>query len=244
MNLAEVTIRSRSGAYSRTAWIAPGPATAHPLCLVLDGEHYLRGMDALPVLEAMMASGRLAPTTFLFLAHGGSEARHVDYVGSEPFARFVADDVVPWTRAHVPTISPGRDHVICGVSLSGLAAAHIAIRHPELFSAALCQSGSFWLEPERFAALVRERPPASSRFWLSVGDQETDVDVTHPPTGLFQAISQIDGVERARGVLLAAGAAVHLHRFHGGHAFAPWRDELADALDWLSRRESGVPPHE
>ncbi|MGD9892683.1 MAG: alpha/beta hydrolase, partial [Dehalococcoidia bacterium] len=223
MNLEEVTIRSSSDAYSRTAWIAPGPTTAHALCLILDGEHYLHGMDALPVLDALAASGTLSPTTFLFLSHGGAEARHVDYVGSARFARFVSEDVVAWTRAHVPTISAGRDHLICGVSLSGLAAAHLAVTYPQVFSAALCQSGSFWWEPESFAALVRARAPASSRFWLSVGDQETDVNVSHPPTGMFQTLSQIEGVERARSVLVEAGADVRLHRFHGGHTFAPWR---------------------
>jgi enterochelin esterase-like enzyme len=238
LNLEEVTIRSSSGAYSRTGWIAPGPATAHSLCLILDGEHYLGGMDALPVLDSLTASGRLSPTTFLFLSHGGAAARHVDYVGSAQFSRFVGEDVVPWTRAQVPTLSAGRDHLICGVSLSGLAAAHVAVSYPQLFSAALCQSASFWLEPDSFAALVRARPPASSRFWLSVGDQETDINVSHPPTGLFQAISQIEGVERARSVLLEAGADVRLERFHGGHTFPPWRGELADAIHWLSRRDS------
>lgn len=224
MHLEEVTIGSSS--YARTAWIAPGPATAHSLCLVLDGEHYLGGMDALPVLDS------LAPRTFLFLSHGGAAARHVDYVGNAEFARFVGEDVVPWARARVPALAGG-DHLICGVSLSGLAAAHVAVSYPEIFSRALCQSGSFWFAPDRFAALVRARPPASSRFWLSVGDLETDTDVTHPPTGLFQTISQIEGVERACGVLREAGAEVRLERFHGGHSFPPWRAELAAALQWL-----------
>ena len=53
-----------------------------------------------------------------------------------------------------------------------------------------------------------------------------------------QHISQIDGVERARAALVDAGADVHLHRFHGGHTFAPWRAELADALRWLARRDA------
>jgi enterochelin esterase-like enzyme len=238
VNLEEVTIRSSTGAYARTAWIAPGPATPHSLGLVLDGEHYLGGMDALPVLDALTASGRLAPATFLFLSHGGAAARHVDYVGSAEFTRFVAEEVVPWARTRVPTLSAGRDHLICGVSLSGLAAAHVAVSHPELFSAALCQSGSFWFEPDRFDARVREKPPARSRFWLSVGDEETAINVSHPPSGLFQAITQIEGVERAHAALREAGTEVRLERFHGGHAFAPWRAELADAIEWLTRRDA------
>jgi enterochelin esterase-like enzyme len=74
-----------------------------------------------------------------------------------------------------------------------------------------------------------------TRFWLSVGDEETDVNVTHPPTGIFQRISQIAGVERAHAVLEENGGEVNCHRFRGGHAFTPWRAELSEALPWLLR---------
>ena len=85
VKVEEVTIAS--GAYTRTAWLARGPAAAHSLCLVLDGEHYMRGMDALPLFDAVTE-----PMTFLFLSHG--DARQVDYVGNEQFTRFVGEDVV------------------------------------------------------------------------------------------------------------------------------------------------------
>lgn len=180
----------------------------------------------------MVRAGRVPPMTLVFVSHGGAEARHTDYVRNDAFARFVAEDVVGWARERVPSIVAG-PHVICGLSLSGLAAAHIALAYPRLFPAALCQSGSFWWKPDDFAALVAERPPTGTRLWLSVGDEETDVDVSHPPTGMFQNITQIDGVERARDALERAGASVHFHRYRGGHAFEPWAAELDDALAWL-----------
>lgn len=133
-------------------------------------------------------------------------------------------------------------HLICGLSLSALAAAHVALLYPSRFPAALCQSGSFWFEPEAFARLVRERPPTRTRFWLSVGDEETEASVRHPPTGLFQGISQIAGVERARAALEDGGAAVRFHRFRGGHTFAPWRAELGEALPWLLGPEPPLAP--
>jgi hypothetical protein len=76
-----------------------------------------------------------------------------------------------------------------------------------------------------------------TRFWLSVGDEETDAKVSHPPTGLFQSISQIAGVERARAVLEETGGEVNCHRYRGGHTFESWRAELSDALQWLLRTE-------
>lgn len=233
---AELTITSTEREYARSAWIVEGPETEHSLCVLLDGEYYRDNLQALPILEALMQRGSIPPMTLVFVAHGGAAARQTDYVRDPEFARFVAEDVVSQARARVQSLSPER-HLICGLSLSGLAAAHIALLYPTRFPAALCQSGSFWFEPDAFAQLARQRPPVKTRFWLSVGDEETDVNVTHPPTGIFQGISQIAGVDRARAVLEETGGDVSYHRFRGGHAFEPWRAELGDALEWLLRTE-------
>ena len=119
--------------------------------------------------------------------------------------------------------------MICGLSLSGLQAAFTACRHPDVFSLALCQSGSFWWLADNEILW----PATNARFWLSVGDKETATNVSHPPTGLFQGISQIAGVETAAQRLSALGGGVRCHRYAGGHAAAPWREELGPALQWL-----------
>jgi enterochelin esterase family protein len=232
----EMTIESTQREYVRSAWLVAGPATEHSLCVLLDGEHYRDSVHALPIFSALMEHGSIPPMTLVFVASGGPAARHSDYVGDPQFARFIAEDVVSQARARVPSLSAER-HLICGLSLSGLAAAHVALLYPTRFPAALCQSGSFWFEPDALARLARERPPVKTRFWLSVGDEETDVNVSHPPTGIFQGISQIAGVEKARAALENNGGDVNCHRHRGGHAFEPWRAELADALRWLLRTE-------
>jgi enterochelin esterase family protein len=232
----ELTIQSTHREYARSAWLVKGPPTAHSSCVLLDGEYYRDKVQALPILSMLMERGTIPPMTLIFVSHGGAAARHVDYVCDPHFARFVAEDVVNEARARVPGLST-EGHLVCGLSLSGLAAAHIALLYPARFPAALCQSGSFWFEPDAFAQLARQHPPVSSRFWLSVGDEETAQNVSHPPSGMFQGISQIAGVEHARAVLAETGGDVSYHRFRGGHAFEPWRAELGDALPWLLRTE-------
>jgi enterochelin esterase family protein len=231
-----MVIESTEREYMRTAWLIEGPMTDHSLCVLLDGEHYRDNVDALPIFSTLMQRGSIPPMTLVFVSHGDAAARHADYVCDPPFARFIAEDVVSRARARVPSLSAER-HLICGLSLSGLAAAHVALLHPARFPTALCQSGSFWLEPDAFAQLAQERPPVRTRFWLSVGDEETDAGVSHPPTGLFQGISQIEGVERACAVLEQHGGDVNCHRYRGGHTFEHWRAELSDALQWLLRTE-------
>src|SRR4029079_11687954 len=181
----EMSIASTEREYVRSAWLIEGPKTAHSLCVLLDGELYRDNVTALPIFSRLRRRGSIPPMTLVFVSHGGAAARHSDYLGDPQFARFIADDVVSRARARVPSLSAER-HVICGLSLSGLAAAHIALLYPTRFPAALCQSGSFWWEPDAFARLAQERAPVKTRFWLSVGDEETDVNVSHPPTGLFQ----------------------------------------------------------
>jgi enterochelin esterase family protein len=231
-----ISIKSTEREYVRSAWLIEGPRTDHSLCVLLDGELYRDNVDALPILSTLMQRGTVPPMTLVFVSHGDAAARHTDYVYDPQFARFIAEDVVSRARARVPSLSEDR-HVICGLSLSGLAAAHIALLYPTRFPAALCQSGSFWLDPDAFAHVAQQRPPVGTRFWLSVGDEETDAGVSHPPTGLVQRMSQIEGVERARAVLEEHGAEVNCHRYRGGHTFEHWRAELSDALPWLLRTE-------
>jgi enterochelin esterase family protein len=225
-------VRSACGGYERAVWFAPGPSDGRrDLAVFLDGEFYLHDVDCLPVIRECMTLGRIPSTSCVFVSYLDSESRHKDYVCDPHYARFIAEDVVAWAKERDEHVA-SRDHLICGVSLSGLAAAYTTLQHPSAFSAALCQSGSFWWLADHAVAL----PPTSARFWLSVGAQEIETGVTHPPTGLFQRVSQIEGVSAAARSFASRGAAVHYNLYPGGHAFSAWREELGPALCWLRGR--------
>lgn len=222
-------LRSTCGRYERQIWFAPGLSDGpHRLAIFLDGEFYLHDMDCLPVLRACMTAGGMPSMTFVFVSFQDSASRHEDYPCNAAFARFLADDVVAWVEQRDPRIA-GSNHLLCGVSLSGLAAAYTVARCPDRFSTALCQSGSFWWLADHATSL----PPTRAKYWLSVGTEEIETNVRHPPTGMFQRVSQIEGVESAARSLEAMGGTVHCHRYSGGHEFSCWREELAPALHWL-----------
>lgn len=223
------TLTSVSGEFTRDVWVLDGPTDqAHPLCLFLDAELYLNNMQAAPILTGLMQSGALPPMTCVFVSHVNGAARHADYTWSESYTKFIGEDVVTWARARNAEIQAA-DNLICGLSLSALAGAYVALCYPQIFSYALCQSGSFWwLHGKEFTL-----PRTKSKFWLSVGDKETSTNVSHPPSGLYQEISQIAGVEAMVMRLQNLGATVKHHPYHGAHAIEPWREELGPALQWL-----------
>lgn len=232
MHVEQLPVEGRD--LTRTVWFAAGPDdAAHALCVFLDGEYYLERMGARAILENGLASGRLPPMSVAFVPSNGPASRHEELVCNERFARYVAIDLVRWAKQRVPSLRTD-GHLVCGVSLSGLASAHLALTHPRVFSSSLSQSGSFWWREQHFATLARSLAPFASRHWLSVGDLERQEKVAHPPTGIWQEASQVVGVQSAVDALRAGGAEVHHHLFHGGHDFAPWAAELGDALAWLA----------
>ena len=197
------------------------------LCLFLDGELYRDKMNVIPVLRAIQGRHAL---TFALIDHLNLTAREQDYTGNDQFGRFIGEKVVPWLEQEIPGLRPGH-HLIGGLSLSGLASAWLALQFPGHFRYCLSQSGSFWWNQERFIKIASQRARINTRFWLSVGDQETEVD--EPPPGSPLDVSQIEGVKNARRILKALGGTVHYHEYHGGHDMKYWRAELDQALHWL-----------
>lgn len=213
------------GEFRRKVWVRPGAGAG--LGVVLDGEIYLQRMEA-GELFVEAAPG----WDWVFVSNLDGEARHYDFTCNEAYAGYLVEEIV---GRFSPAGSGG--HLVAGLSLSGLAAAHAALRYPETFSYALCQSGSFWWERERLAAQVSA---GSTRFWLSVGDREDGAGDVHAPTGLRQEVGQRVAVEGMAGALARAGYPVRCEVFEGGHELGPWRAEIPRAVRWLISGEGDV----
>jgi iron(III)-enterobactin esterase len=226
IKLEDHTISDPGTGYSRLVRLLRGPADQpQRVCLFLDGELYLQKMKVTPVLVDLLKRGALPPVTFAFIDHLNMKARERDYSCNDQFGSFISEKIIPWLQQQVSGLRPGH-HLIGGLSLSGLASAWLALQYPDHFYYCLSQSGSFWWKDKFFAKMAAKRPSISGRFWLSVGDQETEVD--DPPE-----VSQIEGVKNAHQVLNSLGATVHYNEYDGGHDLKYWRAELEQSLNWL-----------
>jgi enterochelin esterase-like enzyme len=237
--LTERTLRCRSGVFERTVWsLAPPAGQPTAAILFLDGELYLERVGAAVVVRRLLERRAIPPAAAVFLSHGGAAARHEDFVCRPEYARFIAHDLVGAVREEHQGLT---EVVIAGLSLSGLAAAYVATRHPAVFRAAVCQSPSFWWEGGRFAEELPPAPQAGPEFWICVGSRETQAGVSHLPSGLEQGLTQIAGCLVAVAALRAKGYGVSYREYDGGHDPGCWRDDLSLALPWALRRDDQLP---
>ena len=218
----------------RTVWVRPPTVGAKPahLTIFLDAELYRDRVGAVATIEALNAASAIAPSWFVFVSSATQEARWRECPCYPPFARFVADELLPWLEATYPAVKKCHERVLVGLSYTGLAAAFVALQEVGKFGKVIAQSGSFWSDNCRLVEQYRKmkkRLPTS--FYLDVGSKETDVEVQHQED-VRQAVSQIDAVRRFRDVLLDQGYRVKYLEFDGGHDCAAWQQTLPDALRW------------
>ena len=185
-----------------------------PVCLFLDGQFYRQHIGIPSALEEL---GLRAAT----LTSGTGEDRHRDLTCAPHYVRFIVDDVLPRIDGPVS--------LLVGVSLSGLAVAHLAFERPHVFPKIIAQSPSAWWNREALVQRIREAGGAPARAWISVGTREVETDVRHPPTAMHQETSQWDSVER---LVQAWGSTATLEPFEGGHEVAGWKGEIGRAITW------------
>jgi enterochelin esterase family protein len=201
--------------------------------IFLDAELYIDRVKAPELLRALQTGNALPPVAAVYLSSPDPASRHVDFTCNEAFSSFLASELGGWIDQ---TVGSYERFILCGLSLSGLSAAFTTLRYPGAFSGTLCQSPSAWWNDEWFSASLKPGVLHGNRFWISVGSQELQSGVSHPPSGLFQKTNQLDSVRRLAEKLTGLCQDVHYAEFSGGHDPACWAAELPHALSWLTRK--------
>ncbi|WP_430780013.1 alpha/beta hydrolase [Actinoplanes sp. G11-F43] len=222
-----------------TAYLPPGIDPAGlPVLVVFDGYPAQTMMRIPTVLDNLIAGHRIPPMAALFV-RGRDEHRNRDLTPGRPMERLVADELLPWAQKTWRIGSPG-GNLIAGMSRGGLVAAHLGLRRPDLFQAAIAHSGSFWWPspdagtPARLVREVARTSPSNVHFFLDVGFLET-------MTGPGGAPSQLTACRRMRDALTDRGFRVTYQEFQGGHDYVNWRDNFAGALIATTASAVGSP---
>lgn len=218
----------------------PGFDPADPdtvLLFVFDAAEYLGRVPVPLILDNMIAAGVVPPVAAVFVANPDGAARTRELPANPAFADFMALELLPRVLTETGLAARPRRTALAGSSFGGLAAATVALAHPQAFGNVLSMSGSFWWSPpgapeaerNHVAATVARAPQAPPlRFFLSAGLFET-------ARGGSGGI--LDASRHLRDVLLARGAEVHYREYAGGHDYLVWRGTVSDGLIALFGRQ-------
>jgi enterochelin esterase-like enzyme len=189
-----------------------------PVIYVTDGHEYADdAMGAMiNVMDNLVAAGRLRPTAAIFIDPriDGVNRRAEQYVMSEEFLRFVAEELVPHIDSFGFTSTDRRDRAILGTSLGGLNSAWFAARRPGIFGRIGIMSPAFQAGDGRILDVWRKPP-------------RPDVDMVMT-WGTFHDFGE--HTTRFRELLDAQGAAYTAIVTHEGHSWGQWRALVDDVL--------------
>jgi enterochelin esterase family protein len=219
---------------SVTIYTPPGYDAKGPPCgllVLFDGHAYKTDIPAPVILDNLLAQGKIPPFVAV-LVH--QVDRLNELMCSEPFADFLAQDLVPWVRKEYRVSPEPSRTIVGGLSAGGLMAAYCGLRHPEVFGNVLSQSGSFWYTPE--AMKMTERPlPYADTGWLT----RKFVEAPRLPVRFYLEVgrlemsffaNQVAENRRLRDVLQAKGYDVTYSEYSGGHDGFCWRGTFARGL--------------
>mgnify|MGYP000663431171 CR=1 FL=1 len=197
------------------------------ILLFLDGEHYLDRMDILTLLNESGIQNLLS----VFVSSENGECRQTDFICCESYNQFLSENVLKRIESDYGSLTVPKIG-ICGLSLSGLAAAYMAIASEIAFAFAICQSPSAWWNNEWLTRNLNRFKPKDTAYWISVGNREVETNVYHPPLNLHQEISQLDACRNLSTRLLVPNRSCYLNEFDGGHSFDCWRIDFQSAIDY------------
>jgi enterochelin esterase-like enzyme len=215
------------------------------LLVVLDEEAYLDQVPTPVILDNLIAANKIRPTLAVILGNSSGEGRNRELPPNPDFAKFIAQELMPWLRArYTVTRDPVRS-VIAGSSYGGLAAAYTAFTCPDLFGNVLSQSGSFWWSPTRDPANPAQLDAYSEPGWLvrEIARSPTQPVRFYMEAGWFEGGEGggiLDTNRYFRDILRAKGYTVHYREFRGGHEYVNWRGTFADGLIYLGSQLPGT----
>ncbi|MBS0893458.1 enterochelin esterase [Tatumella sp. JGM130] len=195
---------------------------SRPLVLLLDGQFWADQMPVAGPLHSLTTRHRLPPAIYVMIDIIDRQHRTRELTCNPEFWLAIQQELLPlisqWTRWQ-----PAAERtLVAGQSFGGLSAVYAALRWPEVFSAAISLSGSFWwpargkpdgwlteqLNRQAFAAAPR-------RIYLEAGRRE-------------HIICQANSV--MLGALKQQNIDATLKLFEGGHDALCWRGGLLDGL--------------
>jgi len=196
------------------------PPTNKPaiLLVVWDGLDYLKRGGIIPIVENLMAAGKIPPLA-LALVDNAHSSRMIEYNCSDSAVWMLTQHVLPLASEKLNLVNinkhPGA-YGILGASMGGIMAAYTGVRFPQIFGHILSQSGAFilWDAKPVVWDLLQNQPLLPLNFWLNIGT----FDFLYKANKSFKSF------------LDQKGYPYKYQEYTGGHNYVSWRNDLAVGL--------------
>ena len=231
-------------------WLPPGydsePQRRYPVLYLHDGQNLFDGIAAGAEWHVDETAQRLvlasAVRPLIIVGVSSTGTRTLDYTpvpmrlgdagvqsgGAAQYGRYLVQELKPVIDARYRT-QPGRESTaVGGSSFGGLVSMWLALRHGDVFGAALVVSPSTWWAQGFIFADVQAAPAsmATPRIWLDAGTEE--------------GRDMVPGARRLRQALQARGwAPTYLEQAGAGHDETSWAARVDPMLRFL---DAGFPP--
>lgn len=198
---------------------------AYKFLILTDGDEYINILSAITVLDNLIAEGKIPPIITIFI-DSSEETREEELSCDDAFTDVIIKDLIPWVRKNYNISINANEAIIGGLSVGGLTAAYLGLKHSEVFGNVLSQSGSYWYKRENY-----EGSPLDC--WISTEFEA----INRLPLKFYLNVGVLEHTQgmigtniKLKEVLISKGYTVHFEYFNSGHDYLCWGETLANGL--------------
>ena len=201
-----------------------------------DGHDYINVLKAEQVLNNLIDDKKIPPIVAIFI--DSTDKRSEELSCNDLFCNSVASEMIPWLREKYNLSDDPKKGIISGLSLGGLTATYMGLKHSDVFGNVLCQSGSFWYKPVNtneknkyqveskkrdneldcwISEQIKLSPKLPLKFYMNIGVLENKK-------------AMINNSLNVKETLESLGYHVDFEFFKSGHDYLSWGEKLASGL--------------
>ena len=203
-----------------------------PTLYLQDGRDYIEYAHTPAVLDHLIESEAIAPLLAVFISPPNRHQpempnRATEYGLNPDYARFMAEELVPFVQQRYRTVEQPAARLVAGPSFGGLVSAYVPFQHPDVFGLSYSQSGYMSFQDDALIEAYRQAERKPIRLYVDIGLYEQSVGRGWLPDA---EVDFLAANRRFQDLLAAKGYDFVYREYPEGHTWGNWRSHLMDAL--------------